>query len=80
MKNNLLGLCTSCTARLTCGVPVIGLFVGSPVDELAQGGDGVGAHQGVAAEGPAVDHADVEGRMQQLVLRQVLRRIGGETK
>ena len=32
----------------------------------------MGADQGVAAEGPAVHHADVQGRVQELVLREVL--------
>lgn len=32
----------------------------------------MGADQGVAAEGPAVHHADVQGRVQELVLGEVL--------
>lgn len=32
----------------------------------------MGADQGVAAEGPAVHHADVQGRVQELVLWEVL--------
>lgn len=47
-------------------------MVRGPVDEAPQGADGVGADQGVAAEGPAVHHADVQGRVQELVLREVL--------
>lgn len=33
----------------------------------------MGAHQGVSSKGPAVHHADVQGRVQQLILREVLR-------
>ena len=32
----------------------------------------MGADQGVTAEGPAVHHADVQGRVQELILREVL--------
>lgn len=51
---------------------VIGLLVCGPVDELAQAGDRDGTNQSVAAEGPAVHHPDVQRRMKQLVLRQIL--------
>ena len=32
----------------------------------------MGADQGVTPEGPAVHHADVQGRVQELILREVL--------
>lgn len=56
----------------TCAGPVVGGLVGGAVDEPPEAGDGVGAHQGVAAKRPAVHHPNVEGRVEQLVLRQVL--------
>lgn len=56
----------------TCSGPAVGLFVCRPVDELAQAGHGVGADQSVASESPAVHHSDVQRRVQQLVLRQIL--------
>lgn len=56
----------------TCRGPVVGLLVCRPVDELPQAGDGVGADQRVAAEGPAVHHPDVQRRVKQLVLGQIL--------
>lgn len=56
----------------TCGVPAGGRAVWGPVDEAPKGADGVGAHQGVAAEGPAVHHSDVQGRVQEFILRKVL--------
>lgn len=43
-----------------------------PVDEAPKGADSMGAHQGVAAKGPAVYNSDVQGRVQEFVLRQVL--------
>lgn len=60
----------------TRGVPVGRRAVWGPVDEAPQRADGVGTHQGVAAEGPAVHHSDVQGRVQQLVLREVLGDVG----
>ena len=62
--------------RPTRGGPVVGLLVGGSVDELAHAGDGVGAHEGVAAECPTVHHPDVERGVEQLVLREVLQRAG----
>lgn len=62
---------------VTCHVPVLGLLVWGAVDEFSEGADGVGAHQGVAPEGPAVHHPDVQGRVEQLVLREVLGSRGG---
>jgi len=59
----------------TRGGKVIGLLVRRPVDELPQAGHRVGAHQGVAAERPAVHHSDVQRRMEQLVLGQILQNI-----
>jgi hypothetical protein len=60
----------------TCTGPVVGGLVGGAVDEPPEAGDGVGAHQGVAAERPAVHHSDVQRRVEQLVLREVLQRAG----
>ena len=70
-------LCTSvcvcvCVCVSTCAGPVVGALVWRAVDEVSQAGDSVGAHQGVAPERTAVHHTDVEGRVEQLVLRQVL--------
>lgn len=62
---------------VTRHVPVLGLLVWRAVDEFSEGADGVGAHQGVAPEGPAVHHPDVQGRVEQLVLREVLGSRGG---
>lgn len=56
----------------THGVPAGGRAVWGPVDETPQRADSMGAHQRVAAEGPAVHHPDVQGRVQQLVLWKVL--------
>lgn len=56
----------------TCVGPVVGLLVSSPVDEPPQGGDSVGADQSVPAKSPAVHHSDVQRRVEQLILRQVL--------
>lgn len=62
---------------VTCHVPVLGLLVWGAVDEFSEGADGVGAHQGVAPEGSAIHHPDVQGRVEQLVLREVLGSRGG---
>lgn len=64
--------CPGPQERHTRGVPGGGRVVRGPIDEASQGADGVRADQGVAAEGPAVHHADVQGRVQELVLREVL--------
>ena len=56
----------------TCSGPVVGLLVFWPVDELPQGGDGIGANQSVAAKSPAVHHPDVQWWVKQLILRQIL--------
>lgn len=61
-----------CKMSFTCRGPAVGLFVCRPVDELAQAGHSVGADQSVAAESPAVHHSDVQRRVQQLILRQIL--------
>ena len=57
----------------TCVGPVAGGLVRGAVDETPQAGDSVGAHQGVATKRPAVHHPDVQRRVQELVLRKVLR-------
>lgn len=62
MQGVELGLGPGCGR--TRGAPAGGRAVRGPVDEAPQGADGVGAHQGVAAEGAAVYHADVQGRVQ----------------
>ena len=62
---------------VTRHVPVLGLLVWWAVDELSEGADGVGAHQGVAPEGPAVHHPDVQRRVEQLVLWEILGSRGG---
>lgn len=51
---------------------MLGFLIRWAVDELSEGADGVGPHQGVTSESPAVHHPDVEGWMEQLVLREVL--------
>lgn len=55
-----------------CCWPVVGSLVRPPEDELPQAGDGVRAHQSVASKSSAVHHSDVERRVKQLVLRQIL--------
>lgn len=55
-----------------CCWPVVGPLVWPPEDELPQAGHGVRAHQSVASKSPAVHHSDVERRVKQLVLRQIL--------
>lgn len=62
-----------------CCWPVVGLLVWAPEDELAQAGDSVRAHQSVAAESPAVHHPNVEGRVKQLILRQILAHVKRNT-
>lgn len=56
----------------TCRGVVVGLLVCCPVDELPQAGDSVRADQSVAAKSPAVHHSDVQRRVKQLILRQIL--------
>lgn len=56
----------------TCSGPVVGLLVIRPVDELPQAGDSIGANQSVAPKSPAVHHSDVQRRVKQLILRQIL--------
>lgn len=62
-----------------CCWPVVGLLVCASEDELPQAGHGVGAHQSVASESPAVHHSDVQRRVKQLVLGQILRHANRNT-
>lgn len=56
----------------TCRGKVVGLLVCWPVDELPEAGHSVGADQGVASKRPAVHHSDVQRRVEQLILWQIL--------
>lgn len=70
MSNRLkLSLCWS---GHTISRVVVGVLICGTVDELAERRDCVGAHQCVAAEGTAVHHTDVEWRVQELILGQIL--------
>lgn len=51
---------------------VVGLLVWPPVDEFPQGGDSIGTNQSVATKRPAVHDSDVQWRVKQLVLWQIL--------
>lgn len=56
----------------TCHIPVLGFLIRGAVDEFSEGADGVGPHQCITPESPAVHHADVEWWVEKLILRQVL--------
>lgn len=56
----------------TCCGKTVALFVCWPVDEFPKAGHSVGANQGETSESPAVHHSDVQWRVKQLVLWQIL--------
>lgn len=56
----------------TCCRVVVRLLVCSPVDEFPQRGDSIGTNQSVATKSPAVHHSDVQRRVKQLILWQIL--------
>lgn len=56
----------------TCHIPVLGFLIWWAVDELSEGADGMGAHQGVAPKSPAVHHSDVQRWVEQLILWEIL--------
>jgi len=51
---------------------VLGFLIWWTVDELSEGADGVGTHQSVTPESPAVHHPDVERWVEKLILWEVL--------
>lgn len=56
----------------TCHIPVLGFLIRGVVDEFSEGADGVGPHQSVTPESPAVHHPDVERWVEKLILWEVL--------
>lgn len=56
----------------TCSGKTVALFVCWPVDELPQAGHSGGANQGETSKSPAVYHSNVQWRVEQLVLWQIL--------
>lgn len=56
----------------TCSGKTVALFVSWPVDELPQTCYSNGANQGVASKSPAVDHSNIQWRVEQLILWQIL--------
>lgn len=51
---------------------MVGGLVWGTVDETPQAGDGVGTHQDVTTKRTTVHHSDVERRVEQLILWEVL--------